>query len=57
MEQAQHIEAVVMGLFDDGIYPSRRKVSEIIRGGGISLAKKCHLAAYRRLIKNSCAKD
>lgn len=46
-EQAQYIEATARNLFDAGIYPSRRKVSEIIRGKGLTLAKKHHFSAYK----------
>jgi len=45
-EQAKYIESVIAALFANGIYPSRRKVSEIIRKKGIALAKPHHLRVY-----------
>jgi hypothetical protein len=46
VEQGQYIESVVRQLLDAGIFPARRKVSEIIRREGIALAKKYHSLSY-----------
>lgn len=51
-DQAKYIEAVIADLISRNIYPSRRRVSEIIRSKGMSLAKPHHLRAYRLIMSN-----
>lgn len=53
VRQAKYVRLAMGGLFNAGVYPSRRKVSEIIRHGGLSLAKKHHLLTYTKELSDN----
>ena len=53
VKQARYIRFAMKNLFNAGVYPSRRKVSEVIRGSGLVLAKKHHLLAYTKNLSDN----